>query len=72
VSCALSGNEGSTSYIKPEKTRNKLTETKDNTKKINTQTNIIKINIKKKKKKKYKYKQQTRVEFDYCCKRFVH
>jgi hypothetical protein len=52
VSCAPSGDEGPTSYIEIEKTRNKLSETKGNNKKTNEQTNKIKINIKKKKKKK--------------------
>jgi hypothetical protein len=57
VSCAPSGDEGPTSYIEIEKTRNKLSETKGNNKKTNEQTNKIKINIKKKKKKKKKNKQ---------------
>jgi hypothetical protein len=52
VSCAPSGDEGPTSYIEIEKTRNKLSETKGNNKKTNEQTNKIKINIKKRKKKK--------------------
>jgi hypothetical protein len=39
VSCAPSGDEGPTSYIEIEKTRNKLSETKDNNKKTNEQTN---------------------------------
>jgi hypothetical protein len=51
VSCAPSGDEGPTSYIEIEKTKNKLSETKDNNKKTNEQTNKIKINIKKKKQK---------------------
>jgi hypothetical protein len=51
VSCAPSGDEGPTSYIEIEKTRNKLSATKDNNKKTNEQTNKIKINIKKTKKK---------------------
>jgi hypothetical protein len=51
VSCAPSGDEGPTSYIEIEKTRNKLSETKDNNKKTNEQTNKKKKkNIKKKKK----------------------
>jgi hypothetical protein len=51
VSCAPSGDEGPTSYIEIEKTRNKLSETKDNNKKTNEQTNKKKkLNIKKKKK----------------------
>jgi hypothetical protein len=54
VSCAPSGDEGPTSYIEIEKTKNKLSETKGNNKKTNKQTNKIKINIKKKKKKKNK------------------
>jgi hypothetical protein len=54
VSCARSGDEGPTSYIDIEKTRNKLSETKGNNKKTNEQTNKININIKKKKKKKNK------------------
>jgi hypothetical protein len=54
VSCAPSGDEGPTSYIEIEKTKNKLSETKGNNKKTNEQTNKIKINIKKKKKKKKK------------------
>jgi hypothetical protein len=48
VSCAPSGDEGPTSYIEIEKTRNKLSETKGNNKKTNKQTDKIKINIKKK------------------------
>jgi hypothetical protein len=58
VSCAPSGDEGPTSYIEIEKTRNKLSETKGNNKKTNEQTNKRKINIKIKKKKKKKNKQQ--------------
>jgi hypothetical protein len=54
VSCAPSGDEGHTSHIEIEKTRNKLSETKGNNKKTNEQTNKIKKNIKKKKKKKKK------------------
>jgi hypothetical protein len=54
VSCAPSGDEGPTSYIEIEKSRNKLSETKDNNKKTNEQTNKINKNIKKKKKKKNK------------------
>jgi hypothetical protein len=54
VSCAPSGDEGPTSYIEMEKTRNKLSETKGNNKKTNEQTNKKKKNIKKKKKKKKK------------------
>jgi hypothetical protein len=50
VSCAPSGDEGPTSYIEIEKTRNKLSETKGNNKKTNDQTN---------KKKKTKKKQKT-------------
>jgi hypothetical protein len=57
VSCAPSGDEGPTSYIEIEKTKNKLSETKGNNKKTNEQTNKIKINIKKKQKKKQKNKQ---------------
>jgi hypothetical protein len=45
VSCAPSGDEGPTSYIEIEKTKNKLSETKGNNKKTNEQTNKIKINI---------------------------
>jgi hypothetical protein len=52
VSCAPSGDEGPTSYIEIETTRNKLSETKGNNKKTNAQTNIIKKNKKKTKKKK--------------------
>jgi hypothetical protein len=51
VSCAPSGDEGPTSYIEIEKTRNKLSETKANNKKPNEQTN--------KKKKKHKKKKKT-------------
>jgi hypothetical protein len=58
VSCAPSGDEGPTSYIEIEKTRNKLSETKGNNKKTNEQTNTIKKNIKKKKKKKKKKNKQ--------------
>jgi hypothetical protein len=54
VSCAPSGDEGPTSYIEIEKTRNKLSETKANNKKTNAQTNIKK----KTKTKKQKNKQQ--------------
>jgi hypothetical protein len=43
---------GPTSYIEIEKSKNKLSETKGNNKKINKQTNKIKINIKKRKEKK--------------------
>jgi hypothetical protein len=50
VSCAPSGDEGPTSYIEIEKTRNKLSETKGNNRKTNEQTNKIKKNIKQKKK----------------------
>jgi hypothetical protein len=39
VSCAPSGDEGPTSYIEIEKTRNKLSETKGNNKKTNEQKN---------------------------------
>jgi hypothetical protein len=56
VSCAPSGDEGPTSYIEIEKTKNNLSETKGNNKKTNEQTNKIKINIKKKKKKQKKNK----------------
>jgi hypothetical protein len=56
VSCAPSGDEGPTSYIEIEKTKNKLSETKGNNKKTNEQTNKIKINIKKKNKKTKKQK----------------
>jgi hypothetical protein len=52
VSCAPSGDEGPTSYIEIEKTRNKLSETKDNNKKTTEQTNKKRKkqkNIKKKK-----------------------
>jgi hypothetical protein len=52
VSCAPSGDEGPTSYIEIEKTRNKLSETKGNNKKTNEQTNKKKKKHKKKKKKK--------------------
>jgi hypothetical protein len=48
VSCAPSGDEGPTSYIEIEKTRNKLSETKGNNKKTNEQKQ------KKKKTKKNK------------------
>jgi hypothetical protein len=48
VSCAPSGDEGPTSYIEIEKTRNKLSETKDNNKKTNEQTNKKKKNKTKK------------------------
>jgi hypothetical protein len=51
VSCAPSGDEGPTSYIEIEKTRNKLSETKDNNKKTNEQTNKIKKKKLNKKKK---------------------
>jgi hypothetical protein len=51
VSCAPSGDQGPTSYIEIEKTRNKLGGAKDNNKKTNEQTNKKKINIKKKKNK---------------------
>jgi hypothetical protein len=57
VSCAPLGDEGPTSYIEIEKTKNKLSETKGNNKKTNEQTNKIKINIKKKTKQKQKNKQ---------------
>jgi hypothetical protein len=59
VSCAPSRDEGPTSYIEIEKTRNKLSETKGNNKKTNEQTNKIKINIKK---TKTKTKKQTTQE----------
>jgi hypothetical protein len=52
VSCAPSGDEGPTSYIEIEKTRNKLSETKGSNKKTSEQTNKKKQkkkNIKKKK-----------------------
>jgi hypothetical protein len=52
VSCAPSGDEGPTSYIEIEETRNKLSETNGNNKKTNEQTNKKKKNKKKKKKKK--------------------
>jgi hypothetical protein len=39
VSCAPSGDEGPTSYIEIEKTRNKLSETKDKNKKTNEEKN---------------------------------
>jgi hypothetical protein len=55
VSCAPSGDEGPTSYIEIEKTRNKLSETKDNNKKTNEQKNK---KTKKQKNKKKKNKQQ--------------
>jgi hypothetical protein len=45
VSCAPSGDEGPTSYIEIEKTRNKLSETKGNNKKRNEQTNKKKKQI---------------------------
>jgi hypothetical protein len=57
VSGAPSGDEGPTSYIEIEKTRNKLSETNGNNKKTNEQTNKIKKNIKKKTKQKQKNKQ---------------
>jgi hypothetical protein len=56
VSCAPSGDEGPTSYIEIEKTRNKLSETKGNNKKTNEQTNKNKNKHKKKKNKKKKQK----------------
>jgi hypothetical protein len=59
VSCAPSGDEGPTSYIEIEKSRNKLCETKDNNKKTNEQTNKIKNNIKRRKKNKQQPKSIT-------------
>jgi hypothetical protein len=51
VSCAPSGDEGPTSYIEIEKTRNKLSETNGNNKKTNEQTNKQNTNKHKKKNK---------------------
>jgi hypothetical protein len=48
VSCAPSGDEGPTSYIEIEKTKNKVSETKGNNKKTNEQTKKQKKNKKKK------------------------
>jgi hypothetical protein len=58
VSCAPSGDEGPTSYIEIEKTKNKLSETKGNNKKTNEHTNKIEKKHKKKKKKKKKKNKQ--------------
>jgi hypothetical protein len=52
VSCAPSGDEGPTSYIEIEKTRNKLSETKGKNKKTNEQTNKKKTEKKKNKQPK--------------------
>jgi hypothetical protein len=63
VSCAPLGDEGPTSFIEIEKTKNKLSETKGNNKKTNKQTTKIKIKIKKiqiKKIKKIKKKKNPR------------
>jgi hypothetical protein len=54
VSCAPSGDEGPTSYIEIEKTRNKLSETKGNNKKTNEQK------TKTKNKNKHKHKKNTK------------
>jgi hypothetical protein len=62
VSSAPSGDEGPTSYIEIEKTRNKLSETKDNNKKTNEQTNKKQKKKHKKKKKKKKKNQTTTQE----------
>jgi hypothetical protein len=49
VSCAPSGDEGPTSYIELKETRNKLSSTKGNNKKINEQNNNNNNNNNKKK-----------------------
>jgi hypothetical protein len=59
VSCAPSGDEGPTSYIEIEKTRNKLSETKGNNKKTNEQTNKKRKKHKKKKTNKQQPKSIT-------------